>query len=88
MRRKIENEDSRPLNQTQLTLVNSSCHKGIQRKNAFLLKNGFLLEHIYTYSKFREIAVMYSYKSKTSVNEIINQFLEVVKSARHHLSII
>ena len=33
-------EDSRPLNQTQPTLVNSSCHKGIQR-NAFLLKTGF-----------------------------------------------
>ena len=28
MRQKIKNEDSRPLNQTQPTSVNSSCHKG------------------------------------------------------------
>ena len=40
MRRKVKNEDSRTLNQTQLTSVNSSCHKGIER-NAFLLKTGF-----------------------------------------------
>ena len=38
--RRSKNEDSRPLNQTQPTSVNSSCHKGIQR-NAFLLKNDF-----------------------------------------------
>ena len=46
MRRKVKNEDFRPLNLTQPTSVNSSCHKGFQR-NAFLLKNGFLLLHIY-----------------------------------------
>ena len=40
MRRKVKNEDSRHLNQTPPTSVNSSCHKGIQR-NAFLLKTGF-----------------------------------------------
>ena len=53
MRRKVKNEDSRPLNPTQPTSVKSSCGRGIQRnafltsKNAFLLKNGFLLQHIF-----------------------------------------
>ena len=50
-----KNEDSRPLNQTQPTSVISSWHKGIQRnafqlvKTRFLLKNGFLLQHIYNF---------------------------------------
>ena len=30
MRQKVKNEDSRPLDQTQPTSVNPSCHKGIQ----------------------------------------------------------
>ena len=30
MRREVKNEDSRPLDQTQPTSVNSTCHKGIK----------------------------------------------------------
>ena len=30
MRREVKNEDSRPLDQTQTTSINSSCHIGIQ----------------------------------------------------------
>ena len=45
MRQKVKNEDSRPLNQTQPSSVNSSCHKGMKRVltsgNSFLLKTGF-----------------------------------------------
>ena len=54
MRREVKNEDSKPLNETQPTLVNSSCHKGrysakrvLTSKNTFLLKTGFYC-NIYT----------------------------------------
>ena len=38
MRRKVKNEDSRPLNQTQPTSVNSSCHNSA--KCVLTSKNG------------------------------------------------
>ena len=46
MRRKFQNEGSRPLNQTQPTSVNSSCQKGIQR-NQFFSKNVFRWIHLW-----------------------------------------
>ena len=32
MRQKVKNEDSRPLDQTQPTSVNSSWHKGVEKR--------------------------------------------------------
>ena len=51
MRRKVKNEDSKLLNQTQPTSVKSKSRYSAKRvltsKNAFLLENEFLLQHIH-----------------------------------------
>ena len=61
MRRKVKNEDSKPLNQTQATSVNSTCHKGIQR-------NAFLLQYIYNNVYVRD----YSFEAMTFIISLFN----------------